>query len=111
VNLNAGYHIHAITDCLNDSAVADPHAPVIGIAMDGVSLHSRLNSDGSAPEDLDECGATPFLAADTTATSAHRARTPSSAAMWPWPILRVGPRGNRLGHLSGVHLVREPALR
>jgi hypothetical protein len=56
VNLHAGYHIHAITGCLNDSAIANPHAPEIGIAMDGVSLHSRLNTDGSAPEDLDACG-------------------------------------------------------
>ncbi len=56
VNLHAGYHIHAITDCLNNSAAADPHAPVIGIAMDGVPLHTRLNTDGSVPEALDACG-------------------------------------------------------
>ncbi len=56
VNLNAGYHIHAITGCLNDSAAANPHAPVIGIAMDGFPLHTRLNTDGSIPDELDGCG-------------------------------------------------------
>lgn len=56
VNLHVGYHIHAVTGCLNDAAAADPHAPVIGIAMDGIPLHTRLNTDGSVPDGLDECG-------------------------------------------------------
>lgn len=60
VNLPVGYHYHAVTDCLahshaNDDANAQPHAPVVGLALDGHFIATHLNSDGSAPDDLDAC--------------------------------------------------------
>lgn len=57
VNLHVGYHIHAVTGCLKEvQSQSDPsHAPMIGIAMDGYILHSRLNTDGTEPQDLDSC--------------------------------------------------------
>lgn len=56
VNLNVGYHLHAITDCLKEVDSIDNHAPSIGIAMDGVLLYTEFNADGSKPDDLDQCG-------------------------------------------------------
>lgn len=57
VNLHVGYHLHAVTGCLKEipSISAPNHAPMIGIAMDGYTLHSRLNRDGTEPQDLDAC--------------------------------------------------------
>jgi hypothetical protein len=55
VNLHVGYHIHAVTDCLKEVGSAQGHAPIIGIAMDGIPLYSRLNSDRKEPQDLDSC--------------------------------------------------------
>ncbi len=56
VNLAVGYHYHAATDCLVDTAVADEHGQVIGVAMDGHLIMARQNNDGTVPDDLDECG-------------------------------------------------------
>ncbi len=53
VNPNAGYHLHAVTDCLKTVPSADGHAPAIGIAMDGYTIHQR---DAEAAADLDRCG-------------------------------------------------------
>lgn len=58
VNPFAGYHYHAVTDCLDDApgaAEADDHGAQIGIAMDGHSILPHLMADGSAPADLDQC--------------------------------------------------------
>ena len=55
VNLNAGYHVHAITDCLREQPNEGEHAPVIGLALDGYPLHGLMNPDGSVPGDLDTC--------------------------------------------------------
>lgn len=58
VNLHAGYHYHAVTDCLTDGATASPtspHAAIIGIAMDGYKIFSHLTSEGQVPNDLDSC--------------------------------------------------------
>lgn len=55
VNLAAGYHVHAITDCLSEQPNPGDHAPVIGLALDGHPLHALINPDGSVPEDLDSC--------------------------------------------------------
>ena len=55
VNLNAGYHIHAATDCLKAVSIDPSHASQLGLAMDGFPIHARFNPDGKEPEDLDEC--------------------------------------------------------
>jgi hypothetical protein len=55
VNLHAGYHYHAVTDCLNKSAPAASHGAQIGMAMDGHLIFARLAADGKAPADLDRC--------------------------------------------------------
>lgn len=56
VNLHAGYHIHAVTDCAGEVSTNDTiHAPLIGIAMDGYKLHAQFNRDGDEPDDLDRC--------------------------------------------------------
>ncbi|MEM7123042.1 MAG: YHYH protein [Pseudomonadota bacterium] len=55
VNLNAGYHIHAVTDCLKEVAVEDGHAPMLGIAMDGYALFAELDANGREPQGLDAC--------------------------------------------------------
>lgn len=56
VNLNVGYHYHAATDCLLQSGQADQHGTVIGLAMDGRQIYSRLTGANEVPDDLDECG-------------------------------------------------------
>ncbi len=56
INLNAGYHYHAITsDCLTEVAQDDGHAPLIGYAMDGFGIYAMLDADGEEPDDLDGC--------------------------------------------------------
>ncbi len=55
VNLHAGYHYHAVMGCSKEAPSTAGHAPRIGIAMDGYPILARLNADGSAPTDLDEC--------------------------------------------------------
>ncbi|MGQ7846435.1 YHYH protein [Granulosicoccus sp. 3-233] len=56
VNLHVGYHYHAATDCLDDTASKTEHGSVVGVAMDGYLIHARLLNDGSLPADLDQCG-------------------------------------------------------
>ena len=49
VNLNVGYHMHAVTDkegCHREKASEEGHAPQIGLAMDGYPIHQRLNAAG-----------------------------------------------------------------
>ena len=56
VNLHVGYHLHAITDnanCLKDVSYEPNHAPAIGLAIDGYTIHRQ--SDESTDE-LDRCG-------------------------------------------------------
>lgn len=55
INPFSGYHHHAVTDCLNNMAISDDHASRVGIAMDGHSIYSHLNTDGTEPDDLDAC--------------------------------------------------------
>ncbi|WP_421725529.1 YHYH protein [Bauldia sp.] len=55
VNPHVGYHYHAVTDCQIQIAAPNAHAPLIGIALDGVSIYGQLNADGSTPERLDVC--------------------------------------------------------
>ncbi|WP_285672868.1 YHYH protein [Paralimibaculum aggregatum] len=64
VNLHAGYHYHAVTDCLTGAPNgSDPargtaeagHGTEIGIAMDGYAIFPHLTGDGRAPEGLDAC--------------------------------------------------------
>ncbi|MGO4907949.1 YHYH protein [Pseudorhodobacter sp. W20_MBD10_FR17] len=53
VNPHEGYHYHAVTDCLETPAGAQPQQ--IGIAMDGYAILTNLLADGAAPEGLDRC--------------------------------------------------------
>lgn len=55
VNMAAGYHIHAVTDCLRVVNSGIQHAPVLGIALDGYTIRSRVNADNIEPVDLDSC--------------------------------------------------------
>jgi len=56
VNLNAGYHIHAVTSgCLKTVTDGASHARQIGLAMDGYGLFERLDLSGQEPSDLDQC--------------------------------------------------------
>ena len=56
INLNIGYHYHAATECLKDTATANDQESIIGVAMDGYFIHARLRNDGNLPDDLDQCG-------------------------------------------------------
>lgn len=58
VNLNAGYHMHAVTEkagCHKMVASTIDHASQIGLAMDGYAIYARLNLNGQEPSDLDAC--------------------------------------------------------
>lgn len=55
INLNAGYHYHAATGESTEIAQADDHAPMLGYAMDGHGIYGRLDVNGEAPIDLDDC--------------------------------------------------------
>ncbi len=56
INLNVGYHYHAATDCLTDTSVDTNEGNAIGLAMDGYWILARRLSDGSIPDNLDQCG-------------------------------------------------------
>jgi hypothetical protein len=55
INPHAGYHYHAVTDCLLKEAPATAHGAEIGIAMDGYKILANRLADGSKPSDLDRC--------------------------------------------------------
>jgi YHYH protein len=55
VNPHAGYHIHAVTDCLNSTAPTSAHGKQIGIALDGYAIFASASDDESAPSSLDRC--------------------------------------------------------
>jgi len=55
INVHQGYHYHAATGVSTEVSQLDGHAPMIGYAMDGHSIHTQLNEDGSEPSDLDQC--------------------------------------------------------
>lgn len=55
VNLHAGYHYHAVTDCLNQRAPAATHGAQVGMALDGYMIYTREVADGQVPTDLDRC--------------------------------------------------------
>ncbi len=60
VNPHVGYHYHAVTDCTDQIALAQSHAPLLGYAMDGFMLLTQHNTDGSSPDNLDACGGHEF---------------------------------------------------
>ena len=53
--MDSGYHYHAATGHSKEIKQTDGHAPMIGYALDGIGLYAYKNSDGSNPEDLDQC--------------------------------------------------------
>lgn len=55
VNPHAGYHYHAVTDCLDAISPASAHGAQIGIAMDGYRILSHHLGDGSDAIGLDRC--------------------------------------------------------
>ncbi|GAA3509597.1 hypothetical protein GCM10022393_22810 [Aquimarina addita] len=55
INTGAGYHYHAATGVSTQLSQDDGHAAMIGYAMDGHGIYSQLDTDGSEPDDLDEC--------------------------------------------------------
>ncbi len=56
INPHNNYHYHAAMGHTKEIVQPDGHAPMIGYAMDGYGLFANKNKDGSAPEDLDQCG-------------------------------------------------------
>ena len=57
VNLNEGYHYHAVTaDCLTEIQQTDSHAPMIGYALDGFPIYARFDAEGDEASGLDRCG-------------------------------------------------------
>ncbi len=56
VNPAVGYHIHAVTDCLQKGTSATGHAAHIGLALDGYPLYARLDASSPVPGDLNACG-------------------------------------------------------
>ena len=56
INLAVGYHYHAATDCLNQTAAHTEHASAIGLAMDGFLILARTLNNGDISTDLDQCG-------------------------------------------------------
>ena len=55
VNPHAGYHYHAVPNCLDDISPADAHGAQIGIAMDGYRIFAHHLGDGSDAIGLDRC--------------------------------------------------------
>jgi YHYH protein len=55
VNPHAGYHYHAVTDCLDKAAPASAHGKEIGIALDGTMIYARAQADGTPASGLDRC--------------------------------------------------------
>lgn len=55
VNPHAGYHYHAVTDCLTALSDMSDHGGQIGIAMDGYQIFAQNMTDGSTPTRLDRC--------------------------------------------------------
>ena len=55
VNPHAGYHYHAVTNCLNDISPSSSHGAQIGIAMDGYRIFAHHLGDGSDAIGLDRC--------------------------------------------------------
>ena len=52
VNLHVGYHLHAVTDCLSEVVQTTSDSPMVGLALDGYPIHSRLRD---IEGDLDVC--------------------------------------------------------
>ncbi|WP_148216053.1 YHYH protein [Acaryochloris marina] len=55
IHLNHGYHYHAHTGCLTEVAQEDTHSLMIGHALEGFSLHARLEEQSAEESSLDEC--------------------------------------------------------
>ena len=55
MNLHAGYHYHAVTDCLNKSAPAAAHGAQAGMVLDGHMIFAHQTADGQTSADLDRC--------------------------------------------------------
>jgi len=62
VNPHAGYHIHAVTDCLKSITLNSDHTPAIGLSLDGHFIHKGAAQNANpqhketALSDLDQCG-------------------------------------------------------
>lgn len=55
VNPYFGYHYHFATECQDTAPSEADHADLVGIAMDGHGIFSRLTAQGQEPGDLDAC--------------------------------------------------------
>lgn len=55
VNPHAGYHYHAVTDCLTAAAPPSGHGALIGIALDGYLIYQHQLPNGRDPVELDAC--------------------------------------------------------
>ncbi|NNE98366.1 MAG: YHYH protein [Pyrinomonadaceae bacterium] len=56
VNPNEGYHYHAAKGCTKEAEQKEKHSPLLGYALDGFGIYSRLDKEGNATEGLDQCG-------------------------------------------------------
>ncbi|MCC6773898.1 MAG: YHYH protein [Gemmatimonadaceae bacterium] len=56
VNPAVGYHIHAVTNCIQKDTAETGHGTAIGVALDGYALHSRLDAGSPLAVDVDACG-------------------------------------------------------
>ncbi len=50
-----GYHYHEASGCAFEVEQCDGHSPLIGYARDGYAIHTREDSEGVEPSDLDPC--------------------------------------------------------
>ena len=55
INVNQGYHYHAVTGVSTKVTQEDDHAAMIGYAADGHGIYEQKNEDDSEPSDLDGC--------------------------------------------------------
>lgn len=55
INVNQGYHYHAVTGVSTSVAQSDTHGALIGYALDGHGIYDRLDANGDAATDLDAC--------------------------------------------------------
>lgn len=54
---HVGYHYHAVNEAchVHSQEGAAPHAPGVGLALDGHVITTHLNADETTPQDLDAC--------------------------------------------------------
>jgi len=55
-NPHGGYHYHGVAGCETQVEGDDKdHAPIVGLSMDGYTIHTQANKNGKEPDDLDRC--------------------------------------------------------